>query len=44
MVGKRICNNIWGWGEVLAETGTTVIVRFDQDPWGYHELPKEEVR
>lgn len=30
---NKIYNPTWGWGEVIAETETTIVVRFDADPW-----------
>lgn len=43
MIGKRICDAMWGWGDVVADEGEFVLVRFDQDPWGLHRIPKEEL-
>lgn len=40
---KRICDETWGWGDVVAEEDEFVLVRFDADPWALHRLPKEDL-
>lgn len=41
MIGTRVCDETWGFGTIIAETDTTWIIKYDGDPWGYHEIRKE---
>lgn len=41
MVGVRVYDETWGFGVVIAETDTTLIIKYDGDPWGCHEIRKE---
>ena len=42
MVGKRLCDEVWGWGEVISDEGNYLLVRFDGDPLGgLHRYPKD---
>ena len=37
---KRYFDEVMGWGEIIAETETHIMVRFDADPWGYALIRK----
>ena len=38
----KIYSEIWGWGEVVMETATYYVVRWDSDPWCLEQVPKED--
>ena len=40
MVGTKVWDNEKGWGEIVAETETYFVVRFDADPWCLVQFPK----
>ena len=33
-------NEMWGWGDIIAEKDDKVLVRFDADPWYPKWMPK----
>ena len=39
-------NKYWddefGWGDITFETEHFIIVRFDSDPWCFHQIAKKE--
>lgn len=41
-VVRRWYDESFGWGDVVLETEDFVVVRFDSDPWFYHQIFKEE--
>ena len=30
---KRVYDEDWGWGEIIAESTDKVLIRWDADPW-----------
>ena len=40
MVGTKVFDETWGWGEIVAETENAFVVVYDANPWGYHEFAK----
>lgn len=36
----RFYDSTWGWGTILREGESLLVVRFDADPWHEHLVPK----
>lgn len=42
MVGMRVWDEEKGWGEIVAETESYFVVRYDADPWVLIQCSKGE--
>ena len=42
MVGTKVYDNTLGWGEIIAESESYFVVRYDADPWVLRQYPKGE--
>ena len=42
MVGTKVYDNTLGWGEIIAESESYFVVRYDADSWSLIQYPKGE--
>ena len=39
-INKRYWDETYGWGDIVMETESYIVVKFDSDPWLYMQLPQ----
>ena len=43
-MANKICGSDGGWGEVVLDTPTYVVVRWDADPWFLEQVDKCRIK